>query len=85
MAIMESPCPLATMLGHVIYSIFSQSIIFHSFTTVLIEKWVHNPVQSKKSPPRTFPLELIGETSPTLEMAKLEECEPGTFLEEKSY
>lgn len=51
MAIMGPHLPLATMLTHVIH--IQPVKILHSFNTV-IEKWMHNPIQSEQTFSQNF-------------------------------
>lgn len=83
-------------LGHSVdnmwfrYNQSSQNIPFFHHS-----KWLRNGYVTQFRPSRvllrTFPLELIPKISPTLEIAKLEECEPEAagghvaFKEDKSY
>lgn len=82
--------PLATVLTTCDLDIISQNIPFFSHS-----KWLRNGYVTQFRPSRvllrTFPLELIPKISPTLEIAKLEGCEPEAagghvaFKEDKSY
>lgn len=59
---------IPTSFGHKAGTYIYPSKVFHSLTPVLVEKWVYIQFNPSRVLSRTFPLEVIGKTSPTLEM-----------------